>query len=196
MSHALIGEIAGIIHLIAFVPYFIGILRGRTKPHRGSWFVWAALSFTLLASYRAAGGEEAIWSPVAMFAGSAAIFLLSLRYGVGGWDNPLDRYCLIGALSGIAALFIFQTPLYALAISMLTDLFAAIPTARKAVYDPDSEDVTAWGLAFLASVINLWAIDDWSFSISGYPVYAAIVFALICIPLFRYHILRLVHRHR
>ncbi len=195
MNYELIGEIAGIIHILAFVPYFIAILHGTTRPHRGSWFVWAALSFALLVSYDAVGGEEAIWSPVAMFVGSSVIFLMSLRYGVGGWESPLDRYCLIGALTGIAALYVFQTPLIALAISMLTDVFAAVPTAKKAIDDPESEDVTAWGLAFLASIINLWAIDDWSFNISGYPVYAVLIFALICAPLFYHHAKRFIHRH-
>ncbi len=194
MPHALIGEIAGIIHILAFVPYVVAILHGKTKPHRGSWFVWALLSFALLASYRAAGGDETIWSPLAMFVGSFVIFLMSLRYGVGGWDSRLDQYCLVGALSGVAALFIFSSPLIALSISMLTDIFAAVPTVHKSIIDPESEDLTAWGMALFASVVNLLAIDDWSIAISGYPIYAVLIFAAVCWPLMRYRFIHTTHR--
>ncbi len=189
-SHELFGIIAGVIELVAFVPYIVSIFRGKTIPHRGSWIIWTILGFVLLMSYRAAGAEETIWVPLMMFLGPLVITVLSMRYGTGGWEDSLDRYCLVGALVAIVCYFIFDTPLVALSIAILTDVFAAIPTVRKSIWQPYSEDVIAWSLAFIASILNIAAIDTWNLSIAGYPIYASIIFAAICIPLWKYRVLR------
>lgn len=170
------------------------MVRRKTRPHRGSWFIWALVGFVLLASYHRAGAEETIWVPLIMFAGPLIVFLLSFKYGVGGWEDPLDRYCLIGAVMGVVCLIVFSSPLVALTIAIITDVFAAVPTVKKSILDPASEDVYAWTLAFIANALNIAAIREWSFDIAGYPVYATLVFAAICFPLLKYNIGRVLHR--
>lgn len=192
----MIGLIAGAVEIVAFVPYIYSIIAGSTTPHRGSWFIWTFLGFVLLVSYYSAGAEETIWVPLIMFIGPLIVTLFSFKYGVGGWDDPLDRYCLVGALIGIACLFTFKSPLIALTVAIFTDIFAAVPTVRKSITHPASEDALAWGLAFTASILNLGAIDNWSFAIAGYPVYATLIFAAICFPLFRHRVNRMFHNPR
>jgi hypothetical protein len=187
------GQAAAIVHFIAFAPYILSIIRRKTRPHRGSWFVWTLLGFLLLVSYSAVGADETIWMPITLFLGPLVILLLSLRYGVGGWDDAHDKYCMVGACIGLTSLLIFNTPFIALYVGILTDLFAAIPTVRKSIIDPESEDALAWSLALIASILNLFAIDDWSFHLSSYPVYAAIVFALITLPLVHHRWSKNIH---
>ncbi len=196
LHYATIGIIAGVIEGIAFVPYIVAILRGKTRPHRGSWFIWTLLGLVVVLSYGSAGAEATLWVPLAMFVGMLCISVLSLKYGVGGWEDSLDRYCLIGALIGLLCLLIFTSPLIALSVAIITDVFAAVPTVRKSIYDPESEDVLAWSLAFLANVLNLIAIEEWTIGIAGYPVYASIVFGAICFPLLRYAYLKRRHKYK
>lgn len=195
MSHfEIIGIFAGIIEVCAFAPYIFSMVRGKTRPHRGSWFIWTLVGFVLLVSYYQAGAEETIWVPLIMFVGPLVVFLLSFKYGVGGWEDPLDKYCLIGALVGVGCLAIFSSPLVALTVAIATDIFAALPTVKKSILEPASEDVYAWSLAFVANALNIAAIREWSLEIAGYPVYATLVFAIICFPLLKYHASRALHR--
>ena len=185
---------AGVIELCAFIPYVISIVRGKTRPHRGSWFIWSLVGFVLFVSYYNAGAEETIWVPLIMFLGPLVVLLLSYRYGVGGWEDPLDRYCLVGALLGVICLIVFSTPLIALSVAVLTDIFAAIPTVKKSIYDPASENALAWSLAFIANALNIAAIKEWSIEIAGYPVYASLVFTAICVPLWKFHVQQSLHK--
>ena len=95
---------------------------------------------------------------------------------------------------GVVCLIVFSSPLVALTIAIITDVFAAVPTVKKSILDPASEDVYAWTLAFIANALNIAAIREWSFDIAGYPVYATLVFAAICFPLLKYNIGRVLHR--
>ncbi len=185
LSYELFGYIAGVVEVIAFIPYIIAMVRGKTRPHRGSWFIWTVLGLILLLSYRAAGAEETIWVPLVMFIGPLIVFILSFKYGKGGWEDSLDKYCLIGAIVGFSCLVVFESPMIALTVAILSDVFAAIPTVRKSILDPDSEDVTAWTLAFIANLINLLAIDKWTIEIAIYPIYAVLIFGIITFPLLR-----------
>ena len=47
---ALAGIAAAVISLIDPVPYIRDILRGATRPHRGTWLIWSALGATAFAS--------------------------------------------------------------------------------------------------------------------------------------------------
>ena len=38
-----ISVTAGILFLIAFAPYTYSIVKGRTKPAKASWIIWASL---------------------------------------------------------------------------------------------------------------------------------------------------------
>ena len=97
------GKLAGIISLSAYGPYILSILRKETKPNRASWIIWAIVSTIIALSYREAGASYAFLAPVGYVIGSTIVFILSIRYGVGGW-TPFDRKCLIGAAISLVML--------------------------------------------------------------------------------------------
>jgi hypothetical protein len=169
---AIAGKVAGIVSLAAFIPYIIAILRGKGKirPNRATWWIWTAVGFMLGASYYSSGANHTIWVPVSYIIGPFITAIISIKYGEGGW-TPFDRICLLGA--GISAIlwWIFSSPVVALYVNIFIDLMGALPTIRKAYHEPESEDRIAWALFITGNIINLFAIETRTFTISAYPIY-------------------------
>jgi hypothetical protein len=41
---ALLGVSAGLVGIFDTVPYLRDVMRGSTRPHRGTWLIWSALA--------------------------------------------------------------------------------------------------------------------------------------------------------
>ena len=167
---AVAGKVAGIVSLVAFVPYILAILRGETKPNRATWWIWTVVGFMLGASYFSSGANHTIWVPVSYIIGPLATAILSIKYSEGGWTR-FDKCCLLGAGVSMVLWWMFSSPLIALIINLFIDFMGALPTIRKAYYEPESEDRTAWTLFFAGNTTNLFAVESWTFAIAVYPIY-------------------------
>jgi hypothetical protein len=185
LDHGLIGKIAGALSFLAFVPYILSTLRGRNRPNRATWIIWTAVGVSLLASYAAAGARETVWVSVANLLAFLAVLGFSFKYGVGGW-TPFDAACLLGAAFGFALWWWFDSPLPTLYSGLFVDFVGALPTIKKAWENPESEDLLAWVLFFVANALNLFAIRTWSVVVASYPVYMVfITFVLMAILIVR-----------
>ena len=47
LSNEVFSAIAMVLTFVAFYPYIRAILKGKTRPHVFSWFIWAAVTFTV-----------------------------------------------------------------------------------------------------------------------------------------------------
>ncbi len=175
------GKLAGIITLSAYAPYILSILQKETKPNRASWIIWAIVSTIIALSYREAGASYAFLAPVGYVIGSTIVFILSIRHGVGGW-TPFDRKCLIGAAISLVVWRIFNSPMSALLINLFINLLGTLPTARKAWYQPETESKVFWSLVSLGSIVNLFAIEEWIFSMAVYPVSMIFLIGIVTVP--------------
>ena len=175
------GKLAGIISLSAYAPYILSILRKKTKPNRASWIIWAIVSAIIALSYREAGASYAFLAPVGYVIGSTLVVLLSIRHGVGGW-TPFDRKCIIGAAISLVLWRIFDSPMSALLINLFINLLGTLPTARKAWYQPETESKVAWSLYSLGSIVNLFAVENWTFSMAVYPVSMIFLIGMVTVP--------------
>jgi tetratricopeptide (TPR) repeat protein len=175
------GKLAGIISLSAYGPYILSILRKETKPNRASWIIWAIVSTIIALSYREAGASYAFLAPVGYVIGSTIVFILSIRHGVGGW-TPFDRKCLIGAAISLVLWKFFDSPMSALLINLFINLLGTLPTARKAWYQPETESKVAWSLFSLGSIVNLFAVENWTFSMAVYPVSMIFLIGIVTVP--------------
>ena len=178
----ILGVAAAVTATAAYIPYIRSILKGKTKPNRASWWIWAVLGVIISASYWSVGARNSFW--VTLPIGIVTTALLSLRYGIGGW-TPFDRACLAGAGAGLAMWLLSGSPALALYICIFTDAVGYLPTLRKVYLDPGSEDKLTWCLFFAAGVLSLLSIDKWSAEIAIYPVYACISLPIVIALLFR-----------
>jgi hypothetical protein len=178
----ILGVAAAVVATAAYIPYIISILKGKTKPNRATWLIWAVLGIIICASYWFVGARSTFWYTLPV--GMITIALISLKYGVGGW-TPFDRICLIGAAAGLLLWWVSGIPFTALAAGMLIDIIGYFPTMKKVWHDPGSEDRLTWGIFFVAAVLNLMAVDRWTLEIATYPAYIIVFNSIMLALLFR-----------
>lgn len=181
---AVIGIVAGFLSLLGFVPYLFTICQGKTRPNRATWWIWAIVGIILSASYYSSGAVHSLWVPVCSAIGHFLIAIFAIKYGEGGW-NRFDRACFLGAGISLFLWWQFSSPLIALSINIVIDFLGALPTIRKSYYEPKTEDPLTWRIFLAAHTLNLFAINNWSFALSAYPLYLFSVTSIIVVLLLR-----------
>ncbi|MEK7579034.1 MAG: hypothetical protein AAB460_00670 [Patescibacteria group bacterium] len=174
--YATLGIVAGALTIIEYVYYGWTIVKGETKPSRATWFIWAALTILIAFSYDAAGGEETVWVPYAAAIGTFLIAILSVRYGVGGWQ-PIDKVAIVIAFLCLPLWFL-AGPAWVLLVTLVVDVAGIVPTLYKTYQHPTQESGIAWGMNLVGSFLNiaaLGAIATWSFSEALYPFYMLLI---------------------
>ena len=182
---SLIGLFAGVLTFFAYVPYFFSMLKGKTKPHRVTWWILVFVGLMLAGGYYSLGARNSIWVPIGYILGPLLIALFSFRFGEGGW-SAFDRLCVEGVL--IAAFFwwLFDATFIALIINLVMDWIGLMPTVLKSYHRPHTEDRLSWVCWFSGSFFNLFAVGHWTLELSFYPVYMVlgngVITALVCWP--------------
>lgn len=170
----LFGILSGTVIFFGGPPYLLDILKGKTKPQRTTWFIWTFLGSISFTSQLKLGAH---WSLVYVglnAAGNLAVFLLSLKYGIGGW-RKMDVTALIIACIGVAISLIFTSPLIALTGSIVADFAGTSLTLYKTYLDPSSETSITWFFMGTSSLFAALAVGKLDFSLLLYPAYICIV---------------------
>ncbi len=168
--HAIAGMASGIVLLLGNIPYILSIRRGETRPNRVTWGIWTMIGFILLGSYYSIGATNTLWLLIAQVISQFVITVYAFRYSRGRWQQ-LDRICLAGAGLSLLLWWRSGSPLVALLMNTTMDLLGAVPTIKKIYHDPDSEDLIFWVMSFVATVLNLLAIENFSLSFVVFPLY-------------------------
>ena len=165
---------SGIVLLLGNIPYIISIRRRETRPNRVTWGIWTTIGFILLGSYQAIGATNTLWLLIAQVISQVAITIYAFKYSQGRWQR-LDRICLAGAGLSLLLWWRSGSPVVAILMNTTMDLLGAIPTINKIYHDPNSEDLRFWVMSFVAAVLNLLAIENFSLSFIVFPVYLFIL---------------------
>jgi len=171
--HEIIGIIAGILAIGGYIPYVISIFQGKTLPNRASWFIWTLVGGLLAFSYLAEGDQNTIWLPLGYFLGPLIVAILSLKYGYSTWTK-LDTICVVAAIISIIPWILSKDATFTLIINVIIDMTGAIPTLYKTYFEPETEDLTAWIIFFIANTLQLVAIQMWNIA-AIYPIYLFIL---------------------
>lgn len=178
-----LGELALLISVTGAVPYLAGVVRGRVRPQRMSWFIWTIILVLGLWSYRASGSDDSTWYIVGELATTGAIFLFSLWRGSGGWSR-LDLGCLVVAVVGIGLWQMLDESAWGVFGALMADAVAVIPTLVKSLQDPESESASAFLCSALGACFGVLAVGSWNLLILLYPTYlflANFVVALVIV---------------
>jgi hypothetical protein len=170
--------VSSVISILCFFPYLRDILRGTTKPHSYTWFIWAALQTIVAQAMWSGGAGVAIASSVIGAVLCAIIFLLSLRYGTKN-ITTFDTVCFIGALCAMAAYLLFHDALLSVIFATLTDFIGSLPTLRKAYKEPRTETASTHLLSSAAQAFALLALSAFNVTTMLY-VSVTMVLDFIC----------------
>jgi hypothetical protein len=179
----LLGVLAGLAGIADTIPYVRDIVRGTTRPHRGTWLIWGVLAIVVFLSQRADGAS---WSLV--LAGSQAIvtslvFLLAIRHGEGGMSAP-DVALIAMAGGGVIGWIVADEPLIAIAGVIVADVVAAAMMTPKTYRDPDSETLATFAFASLGGALAAGAVGTADLSLLAYPIYYCLCNAAISLLIY------------
>lgn len=164
---------SGIILLAGAPPYLYDILKGKTKPERATWFIWSVLGIIAFISQASLhGGWSLVFIGIDAF-GSILVFLLALKFGVGGWTR-IDKIGLVIALIGVVISLAARQPTLAIIGVVLADLAGVALTVRKTFYKPRSETAITWFFIGTASLLGALSVGKWQLDLLLYPLYLAV----------------------
>lgn len=163
-----LGSLAILIAIYSYIPYFRNILKGRTKPHAISWFIWSLLTgiafFAQIADEGGAGAWVTGFTAIACF----SFFILALKRGEKE-IVLLDWLSLIGALLALALWTLTSDPLLSVVLITIIDGLGFIPTFRKSFYKPNEETALTYSLSAIKFAIAIAALDNVTVVTTLYP---------------------------
>ncbi len=163
--------------VVGFVSPIIGVtsvIKGSFRPQRMTRFLIFLVSLLFVGTLYAQGDRNSIYMASAQLLGSAVLFYLSLKRGMGG-NNRLDW--IVFAMA-IVSLIVWQTtnnPLLGLIMSIVTDFIGFVPTLIKMWKYPDTEEWKFYMSDVVASFFSILSIGVFSLSNLVFPIYIFII---------------------
>jgi hypothetical protein len=171
----LFGIVSGGLSMIAFFPYIIDTIQGRSLPQRASWLIWSVLGSVALASQISEGATDSLWFAGIQVGGTVLIFALSLWRGTGVLMRRSDYKVLFAAAVGIGLWYLTDTPAYALIISIGVSLLGGAVTVAKAYANPSSETMSFWIWSGVSAVFAILSVGAWDPMMIAYPAYILVL---------------------
>ncbi len=167
---AVLGVAGGLAGIADTVPYVRDTVRGSTRPHRGTWLIWAVLAVVAALSQRADGASWSVLMTGTQAILTGLVFVLAIRHGEGGMQT---RDLLLLGLAGVGVIgwIIARQPVVAVGCVIAADLAAFVMMTPKVKADPDSETLSTYALAAAGGALAAGAVGMADVSLLLYPVY-------------------------
>lgn len=188
MSAETIGLISGMLAMVAIIPYGIRTHQGKIQPNLTSWSLWTLIGLALLLTYRSSGAEANVWPAVSGFTQPLLITVLVLRRH-GEWTKPnrVEVACLVFALLSLGLWIGVRQKKdlaqYALYLTIVADLCAAIPTIVFVWTQPNGDRPFAWCFFAIAYGLAIFAITEHTFANYVLPLYMLFGGLSVALPL-------------
>lgn len=170
--------LAALVALTGSSGYALDTLRGRTQPNRVSWGMWAvAPLIAFAAELTEHAGLNALLTFAVGFGPLLVVIASFLDPHAYARFTRLDILCGALSLAALGMWALTGTGDVAIAFSILADLWAAIPTLRKAHRRPETESAKAFLFSAVGCVITLLTIvpGQWAFASYAFPVYILLI---------------------
>ena len=170
---SIVTIIAVVIALIGYIPYIRDCIKGNTKPHAISWFIWALISFIAFGIQLTNKGGWGSYVNLFMGVICTVIFILSLKNGTK-YITRVDWIAFVLGLVAIVLWLIVDQPLISILLVVFIDIMSFLPTMLKAWKRPWSETVIAFVMSSIKNGLSIYALETFSFITIVYPAYALI----------------------
>ena len=155
--HAVVGIVAGVIHLGVIVPYLLAMVKGTTRPNIISWFLWTVIQGIIVIAQFTSGASWSIVIPIASGIGNCVV----LAFAIAGYGYKRFEAVDVASLLLAAAAMIFwaltSNPLTAILCAVLADAISYVPTLFKTYRDRYSETAVYWAGLVTADLLALVA---------------------------------------
>jgi len=172
--------LGSVIAAIGGLSYLIDTVKGKVKPNKVSFLMWALAPLIAFAAEVKEGiGLLALTTFVAGFE-PLLIFIASFFNKGAKWKlNTFDLVC--GSLSIVGLIFwqITKSGNIAIIFSIVADGLASLPTIIKSFNHPETESGWPYFTSVISATIALFVVKDSSLASIGFPVYLLIVCLII-----------------
>jgi hypothetical protein len=169
-----LGVLAALVGIADTIPYLRDMLRGSTRPHRGTWLIWSSLAVLVCFSQEADGASWSLLMTAVQGILTSLIFVLAIRHGEGGLSLG-DLIVIALAAAGVAGWISAGEPLVATACVVAADLLGAGMMLPKTWRDPGSETLSTFALAAVAGALAAGAVGSLDVALLLYPAYFCLV---------------------
>ncbi len=172
--------ISALLSLIGGSTYIRDTLKGKTKPNKVSWFLWALAPLIAFFIQRSEGVG---WTNLLTFMVGfipLLIFLVSFVNRQSYWKiTKFDVICGVLSLIGIYLWIFAENSVMAVLFLISADGFAVIPTLRKSLKHPETESYTTFLCGIVGSFIVILSLPQYSLLYLGFPLYIFIADMLL-----------------
>lgn len=170
--------------------YIRDTVRGKTKPNRVTWLMWAVAP--LIATVAALSNGVG-WAVLPVFMAG----FVPLLVFIASFINP-NSYWKLGALDYVCGLFsalalvlwgITKEPNIAIVFAIASDGLAAFPTLVKSWKHPETESAIVYTTGLFNALTSFAAIKLWGFSELAFPIYLVIATSSLTVAVWREKIL-------
>ena len=173
--------IAGALNIVGDFAYLIDTIKGKIKPNKVTWFLWSLAP--LIAFFAQISQGVGLSSLMTFSLGIIPIFIFVASFinKNANWKiTKFDLFCGTLSVLGLVLWYLTRVGNIAIFFSILTEIFAAVPTVIKAYNMPETENYKPFLLGVVASLLTLLTIKQWDFAHIAFNLY---IFS-ICFLLF------------
>lgn len=169
------------------VSYVVDTIKGKTKPNRLSWGLWAAAPLIGVGA-AISSGADVLTTARTFMAGfiPLLVFVASFLNKNSYWKTEkFDLYCGVFSVIALILWLALDIPVYAVLLAAIGDLFAAIPTIKKAWKNPETETGVTYVMSLLSVLIILPTIKVFDIPNTAFQIYLVIVNIALIIAVYR-----------
>ena len=169
LAKELFGLVALVLTFVAFYPYVRSTLKGETKPHVFSWFIWGVGTVVVFFAQLSDDGGYGAW--VIGISGLITFSIALVAWAKSGDKTivPMDWVFFGLAATALPLWFFADSPLAAVAILTVVDLLGFGPSVRKAYSQPHEENAAFFAIGALRNGFVLLALANYSWITMLFP---------------------------
>ncbi len=179
----LISIIAVVLVFLGYIPYLKDTIKGTTRPHVFSYFLWSLITLVVFGIQIKNGGGAGSYITLMLVFVIFTTFLLSLKNGKKD-IKKIDYLFLVLTLLAIGLWLIIKQPLLSIILLCTIDILAFVPTVRKSWVDPYSETLSLYTITAARHTLAVIALSEITVITALFPttwIFANALFALVLI---------------
>jgi len=166
----LLGLVATALVFIGYIPYLRDIVKGKTKPHVYSWFLWSFVTLIAFALQLSGGAGTGAFVTLAAAVMCIAVIVLGFIHNSQVKIVWIDTLFLIFAVVALLLWLVAKQPVLSAILTTLIDLLGFAPTVRKSWNNPHSETLSFYWLNTFRFGLALIALQNYSIITALYPI--------------------------
>lgn len=184
--------VSATISLSGTFAYIRDMVKGKSKPNLVTWGLWGFAP--LIATGAALSVHSDLWATVRIFIsgfGPLLVFISAFFIAGSYWKlTILDYTCGLLSLVALGSWLLADSPILAILLAAIADLFATLPTIIKAWKYPETETFYTYFVGLFTASIVIPAIPIWNIENSAFQIYLLVANTALCFVVLRGYLLK------